>query len=588
MGWLEGVLTGYANRHYEIEKEKMREAELAADREGRVFETLLSSPYKDIQDYASAGILDLSNPRRRKGGVAGWMGEVEKTPYLDMIRRTREQFAADPEYAAGNLRSNYYPWLGLGSGEQGGAPPPTPSVPTVAGSAPGAPSAALPSTSLVTGGPMTPPTPAPTAPGAASTPPPAPPAPAVGAGQSPGAVGQLGAAVPTAVGQLGAAQSPMAVGQLGVQPDAAMAPPVPPAGPPLPVSVAPPPPPGQVAAGLPGATTRPVGRPAPVPPSRTQLPGIFPTQADVQRDQARSAVAGKIDAYAEMYRAQGYDEPTAYAKAADLLERDLLNAGGLGQSYAEGNVIPDATSPTGFSQELYLRADPRRRMLIPAQPPNTPEYMAEKARQTALARGQANSTIPLSTQQRTQLTNSLHDDWLKLQGPLREMSRQFELMETGLKRFHEGEKVASVEAIRVTLEKILDPNSVVREGEYARQGFGLSLIDRMNGLWQRYAQGGGDIPEPILAEMVETARQFLAGMTGWNDNERQRITNLATNNSIDPAYVFGGSLATPPPAPPTANPNAAAAPAGPGVIDWNTPLVYDPVTRKMVPQPKAQ
>src|SRR5262245_61702965 len=169
MGWLEGLLTGYANRHYEIGREKMREAELAADREERVFNTLLNSQYKDIQDYAAAGILDLSNPRRRKGGVAGWMGEIEQTPYLDMIRRTRERLAEDPEYAEANLRRTYYPWLGQGGArgvEQGGTPPTTPSIPTPAGQvAPAASpqgSAALPSTAVTTGGPMTPPTPPPT------------------------------------------------------------------------------------------------------------------------------------------------------------------------------------------------------------------------------------------------------------------------------------------------------------------------------------------------------------------------------------------------------------------------------------------
>src|SRR5262245_43187959 len=175
MGWLEGLLTGYANRHYEIERDKMRQAELAADREERMFQTLLNSRYKDISDYAAAGILDLANPRRRKGGVAGWMGEVEQTPYLDMIRRTREKIDIDPEYAEANMRRNYYPWLG--TGERGGTPPATPSVQTPAGSVPGSASAAQPSTSPVTGGQMTPATPAPTVPGVAPGAPPAPPAP---------------------------------------------------------------------------------------------------------------------------------------------------------------------------------------------------------------------------------------------------------------------------------------------------------------------------------------------------------------------------------------------------------------------------
>ncbi|HEX5579105.1 MAG TPA: hypothetical protein VFY43_05505, partial [Candidatus Limnocylindria bacterium] len=143
MGWLEGVLTGYADRHYEIEAEKRREAELAATREQQVYETLLNSKYPEIKNLAAAGVLDLANPRRKAGGFAGWMGEIQKSPYLGMIQRTRQQIADDPAYADAQL--------GRTSPEQGGQPPVTPSIPSSAGSVapppPGAPSAALPSTS---------------------------------------------------------------------------------------------------------------------------------------------------------------------------------------------------------------------------------------------------------------------------------------------------------------------------------------------------------------------------------------------------------------------------------------------------------
>src|SRR6188768_1329670 len=108
MGWLEGVLTGYADRHYKIQEEKRREAELAANREQQVLSTLLSSEYPEIRDYAAAGVLDLANPRRRSGGVAGWMGEIDKSPYLPMIQRTRQQITDDPEFARSQLDLGRY------------------------------------------------------------------------------------------------------------------------------------------------------------------------------------------------------------------------------------------------------------------------------------------------------------------------------------------------------------------------------------------------------------------------------------------------------------------------------------------------
>ncbi len=147
------------------------------------------------------------------------------------------------------------------------------------------------------------------------------------------------------------------------------------------------------------------------------------------------------------------------------------------------------------------------------------------------------------------------------------MKRQFGLMETALGRF-EKDPVGTVEAIRVTFEKILDPNSVVREGEYARQGYGLSLLQRLEGYKQQIVDGGGNIPKPVLDGMVETARAFLEGQEGWNDLERERITSTAKEFGLNPDRVFGTPAAqatdrartTPAAAP---KPWATAAPAAP-------------------------
>lgn len=359
--------------------------------------------------------------------------------------------------------------------------------------------------------------------------------------------------------------------------------PQPPAGPPIQPPPGPPkpsliPPAAEgpntsLSAGPPTTTSQKLAAPPPRPPHISTQANFFPTVYDLAVQKNQADVAGDITAYQEAFRQTG--DPDYMTSGLHAYMAQKMRGSGIGQSYAEGNIIPDSTSPTGFSQELYLRNDPNQRVLIPAQPPNTPEYMAKKAEAATTARMGAASTGPLSTQQRTTLQNQLHTDWQKVQSPLREMARQFNLMETGLQRFHEGERVASVEAIRVTLEKILDPNSVVREGEYSRQGFGLSLADRLQGLWQKYAEGGGEIPEPALADMVETARQFLAGMQGWNDNERQRITNIATDKGIDPAFIFGGPVGPTQAPPPPPGTSQAQPPQSPGTAQ-GAPKTYTP------------
>lgn len=168
----------------------------------------------------------------------------------------------------------------------------------------------------------------------------------------------------------------------------------------------------------------------------------------------------------------------------------------------------------------------------------------EKAGTTTTARAEASAQAPLSTQQRFQAVVDLQNAWRKAEAPKREMERNLKVMEAGLNRY-DKDRVGGVEAIRVTFERILDPNSVVREGEYARQGYGLSLLQRLEGYAQKYLQGGGDIPKPVLEEMVETARQFVKGMQDWNDLERERITGTANEFKVNPNLVFGTSGSAP-------------------------------------------
>jgi len=157
MGWLEGLLTGYQQRHYDIEATKRREAELAAQREGRVFETLLNSKYRDVQALAGAGLMEASKPRQKRGGIAGWMGEMQTSPYMAAIQRYQSMLDPDDDDI-----------LARTSTDTAGAIS-TPPAPTG--------SAAMPATAQTTPGspPLTPTQPTPT-PSAAASAPPAPPA----------------------------------------------------------------------------------------------------------------------------------------------------------------------------------------------------------------------------------------------------------------------------------------------------------------------------------------------------------------------------------------------------------------------------
>lgn len=159
---------------------------------------------------------------------------------------------------------------------------------------------------------------------------------------------------------------------------------------------------------------------------------------------------------------------------------------------------------------------------------------------------------------------SMQRSWDKTRSAEKEMNRQMIIMQQALQRFP-TDPVGGSEGIRVTFEKILDPISVVREGEYARQGQGLSLLHKLEGLSQKWFTGGGPVPEPALREMVGTAEAFMAGLQGFNLKEQKRMELTADRYKIPRDMVFGPALddAPPPPPGPGAPPPRGGGP-GPG------------------------
>jgi hypothetical protein len=202
-------------------------------------------------------------------------------------------------------------------------------------------------------------------------------------------------------------------------------------------------------------------------------------------------------------------------------------------------------------------------------------YAGQYAGATTTARGDANARIPLSTAQRATFETGLQDDWRKAHGPAQITAVAAAKMDEALAQFAVSPGAAA-ETVRVNFEKILDPNSVVREAEYNRQGEGLSIFNRMDGLWQKYIQGGGNVPLPVLQEFVSLAKRLAAVEENYTANERARITATAREYQIDPARILGsvqgvGGVGAPPPsvtpaagpgAPPPAAPMAATPPPG--------------------------
>lgn len=134
--------------------------------------------------------------------------------------------------------------------------------------------------------------------------------------------------------------------------------------------------------------------------------------------------------------------------------------------------------------------------------------------------------------------DKLAKEWNTASTSTREMRRQYTLMQTGLKRFRQGDKNGGSQAVLVTFQKILDPSSVVRESEYARSSAGVSMMARLEGYVDRLEKGGAGVPDAELSAMVDTAQQFLKDMNNFTQGQRQRIARTAKEFSVPPDLIF--------------------------------------------------
>ena len=160
---------------------------------------------------------------------------------------------------------------------------------------------------------------------------------------------------------------------------------------------------------------------------------------------------------------------------------------------------------------------------------------------------------------------ALAGDWESATKPVRDLSRQRDLMQIGLDKARAGDMAAGSQAVLVTFQKILDPASVVRESEYARSSSGLSMFERIKGGAEKLGKGGAGVSVGELEAFARLADEAVTKFGGgWLDQERERIGRFADAYNIPRDYVFQGGGPAPQAAPePPQGLTQAAAPALP-------------------------
>lgn len=201
------------------------------------------------------------------------------------------------------------------------------------------------------------------------------------------------------------------------------------------------------------------------------------------------------------------------------------------------------------------------------------EKEAYDAYQAADAKRKANSTDPLIVKGR-ELENEkkeLEIDALRsgkltgIEAVKQEMSLRKEFNDlatvkqfTSLDNSYEGMQSALNQALKMNAtkesksiadqalitmyNKILDPNSVVREGEYDRTAQGQSLLGRAESYLEKLKQGGAGITDDIRREMVNVAGElYKVGAQNYEEVASQykdiaEQTGLSTENVLGQTY----------------------------------------------------
>lgn len=196
---------------------------------------------------------------------------------------------------------------------------------------------------------------------------------------------------------------------------------------------------------------------------------------------------------------------------------------------------PAQAQPPAQAPAAAAPADPRREAFTrggyPANAPLPPEGADPKAFYDEWSKSQTASVLPANAEAVTGLRK-------EIQGlpSYKNMAQAAPIYRAMYEAAGRDTKAADLNLV-YGLGKIMDPGSVVREGEIVlandTQGFG----DRLNGML-RSIQGEGRLrPEARLALMQE-AYGRLGSYKQMYDQDVQQYANIAKSNRMDPAMVI--------------------------------------------------
>ena len=100
-------------------------------------------------------------------------------------------------------------------------------------------------------------------------------------------------------------------------------------------------------------------------------------------------------------------------------------------------------------------------------------------------------------------------------------------------------RVAADQAIAVTFQKMLDPQSVVRESEYARTPEGVAFMNRMGSIVEQMQKGGLRLKDSDRLSLIQAANKLLKSGKRQMNSHIGRYKSLAKDYQVKPELILG-------------------------------------------------
>jgi len=214
------------------------------------------------------------------------------------------------------------------------------------------------------------------------------------------------------------------------------------------------------------------------------------------------------------------------------------NTLGLNQQGASYNGIPGGN--TNLSQSYIRRTAKGFEREQPTRLEVAKEQRAVKSQQLSIETGQrtAKTTqLGIASGLRKEFNaNKAFKDFQTINRSVQGLEEAYKLSTSPDSK----SRIASDQALGVMFQKMLDPDSVVRESEYARTETGIGIINRIKGFMPKMQKGGLGLENEDRKALVTMARKLLDEGAKTYNQHYERYENIAQQYEIDPGLIFGG------------------------------------------------